>query len=236
MTYILLAAGKGTRLHPLTMSYPKCLYKLDENTTAIKRMANLIKKYDEKAEIVIVVGFMDEVIKEELGNDFTYLYNPFYSITNSITSLWFAREYLNRKQIAIINADIVMSEEAVKDILCAYHEKSVILLDSSIKTNGDCNVQIEKDKVVVMSKNLKEYYGEYAGVTIINSTTSKKMAAVLEEMIREEQFDQWYEDVVVRMIFRKNHDIFYLDLCDYKWTEIDNVDDLIKAKKIHCQF
>jgi len=233
MTYILLVAGKGTRLHPLTTSYPKCLYKLDENTTTINRMVNLIKENDKDAEIVLVTGFMEDVIKQKVGDDVIYIFNPFYSVTNSIASLWFAREYLNREQVAIINGDIVMSEKAIKEILCTKQDKPLVLLDSSVKSDGDYNVQVNGEYVVVMSKNLKNYFGEYVGITMLNHTICKQLLSVLDKMIAEEQFDAWYEDVVVRMIFRDSKSFFYFDVCDYEWTEIDDVDDLLKAKEIH---
>jgi len=233
MTYILLAAGKGTRLHPLTFSYPKCLYKLDVETTVIRRMIQLIKKYDKESEIVLVTGFMDDVIKADLGDTVTYVQNPFYSITNSLASLWFAKDYLNRDQVTIINGDTVMSEKAIKEVLCRKHDKPTVLLDSSIKSDGDYNVQVDGEIIVVMSKNLKNYYGEYSGVTILDKETCNKMVNTLNEMMQEELFNEWYEDVVVRMIFRNNHKFYHFDLSDYEWTEVDNVDDLLKAKKIH---
>ena len=90
MTYIFLVAGKGSRLKPLTLKYPKSLYKLDKNTTVFKRMTTMIKKYDSQAQIVAVVGFMKEKIEEEL-QDVIFVNNPFYDVTNSIASLWFAK-------------------------------------------------------------------------------------------------------------------------------------------------
>ena len=233
MTYILLVAGKGTRLHPLTMTYPKCLFKLSKDTTVIKRMVRLIKKHDNAAEIVVVTGFKGDVIQRELGSEVTYIYNPFYSVTNSVASLWFAREYLNRDQVTVINGDIVMSKAAIADVLCVKHDKPLILLDSSIKSEGDYNVQVDGEFVVVMSKNLKNYYGEYAGVTILTGDVRAEISIVMDEMLREEQYDEWYENLLVRMIFRNNCHFHYCDICDYDWTEIDHVDDLVKAKRIH---
>jgi len=94
MTYIILVAGKGTRLYPLTLNYPKSLYRLDRSTTVLKRMVQLIRKFDEKAVIVVVTGFLSETIEKELEG-VTFIHNPFYEVTNSIASLWFAKEYLN---------------------------------------------------------------------------------------------------------------------------------------------
>ena len=118
MTYIFLVAGKGSRLHPLTLKYPKSLYKLDKSTTVLTRMVNLIKQYDKKANIVVVIGFMSQTIIAEL-QDVTFIHNPFYEVTNSIASLWFARDYLDAENVVLINGDIVMEENLVNTIICA---------------------------------------------------------------------------------------------------------------------
>jgi len=235
MNYIILAAGKGTRLYPLTLTYPKCLYKLDEKTTVIKRMVSMIRNYDNNASVIVATGFMEDEVKKNLGETATYIFNPFYGITNSIASLWFAKDYL-QDEVTIINADIVMSERATEEMLCRTTEHPKIFLDSSIKSDGDYNVQVNDDKVVVMSKNLSEYYGEYAGVTKLDKASSSLLRDVLEEMIHEGQINEWYEDVIVRMIFRNNYEFGFSDMAEYEWTEIDNVDDLVKAKKIHGSF
>lgn len=232
MTYIILVAGKGTRLHPLTLMYPKCMYKLDNETTVLERMVTLIRKYDGAAEIVLVTGFMDECVRSKI-KDATYVFNPFYSVTNSMASIWFAREYCRRDNVTVINGDIVLSEEAVRDVLVKPTDRPYVLLDGSIKNDGDYNVQTDGDRVVVMSKNLASYYGEYAGISKFDSVSISDYLLTLDEVVREEQFDQWYEDIIVRMIFRDNYAFYYQDISAYEWTEVDNVDDMVRAKKIH---
>ena len=231
MTYIFLVAGKGTRLHPLTLNYPKTLYKLNENETVIQRMVKLIKKHDPKAEIVVVTGFQHEIIEKSVDG-VIFINNPFYAVTNSIASLWFAREYLNRDNVTVINGDIVMSEELVRDVLCKKTDKTLVLYDSSIKKNGDYNVSVSDDHVIVMSKELDEYEGEYAGVTKFDAKTARDFIKVISEMVDTNQFDQWYENALVQMIFRDSFKLGYLDICDYQWTEIDAVNDLLLAKRI----
>ena len=54
-TYIILAAGKGANLHPLTLKYPKTSYKLDEETTVLQRMVKSIRKLDRDA-VVVALG------------------------------------------------------------------------------------------------------------------------------------------------------------------------------------
>ena len=107
-TYIILAAGKGSNLQPMTLKYPKTSYKLDENTTVLQRMVRSIRKIDKNAEIVVVVGYMaDDVRKELKVENVRFVMNPFYEVTNSISSLWFARDYLERENVTIVHGDVV---------------------------------------------------------------------------------------------------------------------------------
>lgn len=79
MTYIILAAGKGTSLQPLTLRTPKSLYKLDRYSTVLQRMVRTIRKYDHRAEIVVVAGFMyDHVLREVERENVIVVRNPFY--------------------------------------------------------------------------------------------------------------------------------------------------------------
>lgn len=234
MRYILLVAGKGSRLYPLTLQYPKSLYKLDRNTTVLARMIKLIKKYDKDADIVVVIGFMSQVIQNEL-QDVTFVHNPFYEVTNSIASLWFAKEYLLTDNVVLINGDIVMEERLVKEILCKVTDRPKVCIDSSIKTEGDYNVQVNGDKILVMSKDLDQYYGEYAGVTKLDRESSLKLYHCICKMVEGGMYDQWYENALVQMIFNEDFQLYYEDIRDYKWTEVDCVSDMLLAKQIHME-
>ena len=234
MKYIFMVAGKGSRLQPLTLKHPKSMFKLDKNTTLIKRMVNLIRKFDTEADIVVVTGHMHKSIEEEL-NGVTFVYNPFYEVTNSIASLWFAKDHLNEDNIVLIDGDIVMSENLMRDIVCQPVDKPTVLLDSSIKTDGDYNVEVSGNRVLVMSKNLETYYGEYAGLTKLDKKSAQLMKHEIEAMVDEGYYDQWYENALVQLIFKDDFQLYYKDICDYEWTEVDCVSDLIRAKNIHLQ-
>ncbi len=234
MTYIFLMAGKGSRLYPLTLNYPKSLYKLDKDTSILKRMVSLIRKYDADAEIVVVVGFMSEKIREEISEAVFYE-NPFYVVTNSIASLWFSRACLERENVTIINGDIVVEERLVKDYICRRVKRPEVLIDSSIKNSGDYNVQVNDGRILVMSKELEDYYGEYAGITKLDQESSLKLKRCVEQMVQGGMYDQWYENALVQMIFNEDFQLYYKDIREYRWTEVDCVSDMLLAKQIHMQ-
>jgi choline kinase len=234
MTYIILAAGVGTRLHPLTLNQPKSLYKLDKNMTVLRRMAKLIRKNDINAEIVVVTGFMEDSLEKELSEEnIIFVKNPFYAVTNSIASLWFAKEFLERDNVVVINGDIVLENKLMEDVVCVPTEKPYVLIDTSCQDAGDYNVQVKEGKVLVMSKQLTSFSGEYACLTKLDSISSRLLKQEINDMIKQEMYDQYFENALVQMIFSHGFELYYLDIVDYQWTEVDCVDDLLKAKEIH---
>lgn len=234
MKYIFMVAGKGSRLQPLTLKHPKSMFQLDRDTTLIQRMVKLIKKNDENADIVIVTGHMHRSIEKQLSG-VTFVYNPFYEVTNSIASLWFAREHLDTENVVLIDGDIVMSQDLIKDVVCKPTDRPMVLLDSSICTDGDYNVQVSGEYVLVMSKELESYHGEYAGVTKLDRKSALLMREELESMVEEGYYDQWYENALVQLIFKTDFKLYFKDIMNYDWTEVDSVNDLLHAKNIHMR-
>ena len=236
MTYIILSAGKGAKLQPLTLNHPKSLYKLDAGTTILQRLVRTIRQYDSEAEIVVVVGYMYQQIQRELEYDnVKFVHNPFYSVTGSMGSLWFAKKFLQRENVTIINGDIVASDKLVKDVFCKYTDYPYVLLDSSHKESNKYNVQVQDNMVCVMSKNLTDYMGNYASVVKLDAVSSRFLLEQLNLMVNEEMYGLFYEDALVQMIFEKNFELYYKDIKDSLWTEVDNVDDLLRAKEIHSK-
>ena len=235
MTYIILAAGKGTSLQPLTLKTPKSLYKLDRHSTVLQRMVRSIRKYDQKAEIVVVAGFMYEhVLREVERENVIIVRNPFYAITSSIASLWFAKKYLERDNVTILSSDIVLEDRLVEEVICQNTDKPYVLVDSG-KTEGKYNVQVQNDKICVMSKSLSSFFAQYVCVTKLDAVSSRFLMEEIDTMINDEMYGQLFEDALVQMIFENDFDLYYKDIKDYSWTEVDNVDDLIKAREVQKQ-
>lgn len=234
MTYIILSAGKGVKLQPLTLNHPKSLYKLDDRTTILQRLVRKIRKYDVKAEIIVVVGYMYKQIQKELEDDnVKFVHNPFYSVTSSMGSLWFAKDYLQRENVTIINGDIVASDKLIREIVCQHTDYPIILFDSTHKEANKYNVQIQGEQVCVMSKNLVDFAGNYASITKLDAVSSRFLLEQISEMVNEEMYNLFFEDALVQMIFQNNFELYHKDIKEYKWTEVDSVDDLLIAREIN---
>ncbi len=234
MTYIILAAGKGNNLHPLTLKYAKTSYKLDEETTVLQRMVRSIRRVDKNAEIVVVIGYKAGEIKNELdGENVHFVMNPFYEVTNSISSLWFARKYLERENVAIIHGDVVFSDEIIREYLTKPTEYPYVLGDSSCIRPGAYNIVAKNNQVLVMSKKLEVFTAKYCCMTKLDPVSSRLLKEEIDSMINANMYDQYFEDSLVQMIMFHDFQLFYVDIAGQKWAEVDTVDDLLTAQEIH---
>ena len=234
MTYIILAAGKGNNLQPLTLKYAKTSYKLDEDTTVLQRMVRSIRRADKNAEIVVVVGYKAEEIKKELdGENVLFVMNPFYEVTNSISSVWFAREYLERENVTIVHGDAVFSDEIVNKYLTVPTNCPYVLVDSSYKRPGTYNAVTQDNQVLVMSKKLENYTAKYCCMTKLDPVSSRLLKEEIDSMINGNMYDQYFEDSLVQMIMFHDFQLFCKDIAGKKWAEVDGVDDLLTAQDIH---
>jgi NDP-sugar pyrophosphorylase family protein len=129
-TAIILAAGKGNRLLPLTRTIPKCLVPIAETTILdhlLETLSHLGIGY-----VVIVVGYLGDAIRHRIGVHYngiqvTYIENPLYGYTDNISSLWYAQSFFY-SDILLIEGDIFMDEEIVHDLIVCPH-RNVMAVD-----------------------------------------------------------------------------------------------------------
>lgn len=234
MTYIILAAGKGSNLQPLTLNYPKTSFRLDESTTVLQRMVRTIRKHDKDAEIVVVLGYLADKVKDGLAEEnCKFVLNPFYEVTNSISSLWFARQYLERENVTIVHGDVVYGNEIIENYLVEPTDHPYVLTDSSCIMAGNYNAVIRDNQILVMSKKLENVSAKYCCMTKLDAVSSRLMKQEIDNMIKNNMYGQFFEDSLVQMIMFNDFQLFSEDIAGQSWSEVDTVDDLLKAQQIH---
>ena len=86
MKVIIMAAGVGSRLSEISNGKPKCLIQA-AGETLIKRIVRICRSRGID-DVTVITGFEKELVHVELGQEAEFVYNPFYPVTNSISSLW----------------------------------------------------------------------------------------------------------------------------------------------------
>lgn len=232
MNCIILAAGTGSRLFPLTKKLPKCLLNLHDNRSILERTIGIIRDVDQSIDITVVVGFERDQIYKKIDN-VNFFANPFFRVTNSVASLWFARNKLD-SDVLIINSDVCFSRDVLQSILSCEKDNFVVLDSSKKCTDADYKVVVRDGTVSNMGKNVPfdNYFGEYAGITRLDSSGASLLGCEIERMLNIEEYDTWYETALVHLVQENKITLEFMDIQGQKWTEIDTVKDLSIAKKI----
>ncbi|MBQ2770350.1 MAG: hypothetical protein IJF41_03845 [Clostridia bacterium] len=233
MTYIIVAAGMGTRLHPYTQDCPKASYKLDAHTTLLSHLVRGLKKHDPEAEVVVCTGFCAERIKEEVPEAIC-IWNPFYAVTNSLSTLWFARDYLDRAQVTIIDGDIIAEDRLLKEVYCCPVDRPTSMMDSSRASSGDyCVLTDGEGRVITMGKGLPRADGEYANVTKLDGKTARLLKDKMEQMLKLGRINDWMETALNQLVFEEGVTLYTRDIAGYRWSEMDSAADLPLVRAIY---
>ncbi len=222
MKAILLAAGRGTRISRMVEEVPKCTLPIN-GKPLIRITAELLLKAN--LDITICVGYKSKKIYKALeGLNVKYYNNPFFDITNSIASLWFAKEALVG-DVIILNADVYFSEKILKRMLMDSRDV-IMAIDTGRTVNGDyffsttdsgCIRKYGKDLP------LTERSCEYVGIAKVSGKFLPSIIKRLDELIESQYHQKWWEDIIYS--FSKEKDIYTVDVKGEFWSEIDYFDD-----------
>jgi len=222
MKAFLLAAGRGTRISRMIEEIPKCTLPLGD-TPLIRYTARML--LDAGFELIVCVGYKREKIFEALeGFPVTYYFNPFYEITNSIASLWFARDEMKSDMI-VMNADVYITESILSALMEDKHD-AVMMIDRTRVKDGDyffattdngCIVKYGKDLPIQMRSC------EYVGLAKISHTFIGEFRRKLDELVSGSQYTLWWENVLYSLT--STRDIHTLDVEGEFWAEVDFFDD-----------
>ena len=118
-TALLLAAGTGSRLMPLTLNSPKCLTEVNGKSFLERLVENLILKGFKR--LVIVTGHQKHCIEEFISNlsaDLTieFIFSPLYKTTNNIYSLWMARETI-KEPFMLVEGDLIFDVSLLDEMI-----------------------------------------------------------------------------------------------------------------------
>ncbi|MCD4677068.1 MAG: phosphocholine cytidylyltransferase family protein [Desulfobacula sp.] len=237
---LILVAGLGSRLDPLTQMLPKCMVEVNGTPILINTLNHLAANGFK--QVVIVTGYMDFLITSQIGNQFKnmeiiYIKNEIFYKTNNMYSLWLAKEYLiDDNGVLLIEGDLFF-EEAVLTRLLNTGDNSYWVVDKFILFKEGCMLTTDEaggiEKIDIIRHTLSRYkrnQHKSAGMVKISNQMGQILSDCLDFEVKHGHFDIYYDQVVSRHI--KQFDLNTCDINGLKWVEIDNIHDLKKAEAI----
>ena len=229
MKALIFAAGRGTRISRYLSGEPKCT--VDVGGEPLIHYTVRMLKANGVEDITLIVGYNHECIRRALSDrNVNFVYNPFFDVTNSIGSAWFARDTFGGDDMLFMNGDVFMEESLIKELVNFKHGGPVMFSDETRKEEADYKFYYENGKLIDYGKELKgeRITGEYIGVAVINRDFMPSFKEQLEKMVSSQQHNVWWENVLYTL--SDKIDIKVVNVAPKFWAEVDYIEDYERIK------
>lgn len=239
MIGVILAAGAGRRLRPLTDELPKALVPLGGGRTVLRStLHNLAEVGLRRA--AVVVGYRAHAIERlvpelerETGVTLELVHNDHPEDRNNAYSLWCAREHLDQG-VVLANGDTLHPASVENDLLTTAGGDICLAVDT-VKQLGDEEMKVVVDDGAVrsISKSLPwSSTGEYIGVSLIPRGAGALLVDALERTWRADP-QRYYEDAF-QLLVDEGARLAAVPIGAIDWVEIDDHRDLARAEGMAC--
>ena len=247
MIGMVLAAGAGRRLRPYTDTLPKALVPVDGETTILDiALANLAEVG--LTDVTVVVGYRAEAVESRQaalearhGVRLTLVHNDKAEEWNNCYSLWLARDHFAQGAL-LVNGDTVHPVSIERTLLAAREQDAaagILLALDDQKSLADEEMKVVVDEAGRMRRITKLMdpavaTGEYIGATLIEASAAEALATALEATWQRDP-DLYYEDGYQTLV-DTGGEVGVAPIGVVSWVEVDNHDDLAKAREIACHY
>ena len=244
MRGVVLAAGGGTRLRPLTDALPKTLLPVAGETTILDLvLANFAAVG--LTEAAVVVGHAASHVQDRTpalertyGVRLELIFNDKFDVWNNAYSLWLARHAFAESAL-VVNGDTVHPPVVEERLLAARGLAPIVLAvdDGKDLAEEEMKVVLNGDgRIAQINKAIDptQAHSEYIGVSLVEAEAGDRLAAALRDTFERDpslyyedafqQYADWGEPIGVTAIATR------------EWIEVDNLDDLAAAREIACRY
>lgn len=240
---VILAAGVGGRLKPITNDKPKALVKVCGKPILEYQIEAYLKAGLKEKDITIVVGYQGNKIREFCKKkfpDIKIIENQEYLRTNNMYSLFLYLDKIffeerSKEYLIINNGDCIYDFSIVTDIVNI--EEDLIACDTSFFSIESMKVKATQEKrLIEISKEIpkEEAFAVSIDLYKFSYDAVKYLWLIIKDYIEKGQVNKWTEVAINDLM--KIVNIKPFDINKRKWVEIDNLEDLLYAEKIFSKF
>lgn len=239
MKALILAAGFGKRLRPITNTIPKSMVEVNGTPLLVNALNNLTDLGIK--EIGIVIGHMSNYIQEHIGNkwkdaDISYFENSRFLETNNVVSLYKAIEFCNDDML-MIECDIYYHKEMVEKLINGEGECAILVSPFNPETMDGTVIRVDGNKALelILGKwqgNDFDYSNTRKTVNMYKFTKgfTKKYMSLIKWYVENMGEQSYYEKVLGSLMYLRECDIRTVEVPEEMWCEIDDANDLARAR------
>lgn len=227
---IIMAAGFGNRMKPVTLETPKPLVKVN----GIRMIETVIEALHQNNiyEIYIVVGYLKEKFRFlEKIDGIQLIENPYYDVCNNISSLYVAREHI--KNTIILDGDQIIYNPA---ILSSEFDRSGYNAIWTDKQTDEWLMTVKNGIVQSCSRNGGKCGWQLYSVSRWNKEDGQKLKKHLEIEFEEKHNTQIYWDDIVMFCYPEEYQLGIKEMKADDIIEIDNLEELIEIDKSYEKY
>ena len=236
---IVLAAGLGTRLKPLTDHSPKCLTEVNKKPILLNTLENL-------SEIgiphcTVVTGYLGDKIETAAGSshkgvEISYVKNEVYEKTNDMYSLWLARDVMEKGTI-IIEGDVFFRCHTLKEAVYHMGDRSYYVGGKYCGQPGEVLLRTDNEKRILSITVLRGESGPRdkhtfmsSGILVVQPDYGTAFSGWLSHWVDHNRITVLFDDVLGAHATDLPLSVYEITSRD--WVEIDKREDLLKAETL----
>jgi len=238
MKALVLSAGQGRRLLPLTTEEPKCLLPVDGNRPVLELQLHELARCGIR-NATVMVGFGAEKVERFLathplgGIEVRTRYNPFFETTNNLVTCWLAIPEMT-EDFVLLNGDTIFETGVLRRVLASREDPVTLAIDRKAEYDEDDDMKVTLNggrrlKVVGKTLPASTVNGESIGLMAFRGKGVEALRVALEAAIRDPAaLHRWYLSVINSMA--GSGLVHTVSIQGHWWTEIDTPDDLATAR------
>ena len=235
MRAIILAAGRGSRLLPLTENIPKCLLPVGDSSVLSLQLDTLEQAGIDEA--IVITGFMAGSVETEVAQRsgpmrVQTLFNPFYQVADNLASCWMAREFM-RDDFVLINGDTLIEPSLAKRVVESPVNDIQVTIDKKpVYDSDDMKVSLNGTALTAIGKTLspEETHGESIGFLRFMRNGPDMFREKLHQMVRTGDGVQAWFLSAIDALAKTDTPVDTYSIEGMTWAELDTTDDYAAIK------
>ena len=236
MKAVILSAGQGKRLLPLTADRPKCILPIMGQTLIEWQIDELVKCGID--QVIVVLGYRADKVEKILRSRYDAsrvrtVYNEAYAVSDNLVSCWTVHDEMDEEFI-LLNGDTLFEAAVLQRLLEVNdHSITVVINQKNCYDADDMKVELEGSRLLKIGKDLVpgQVHGESIGMIMFRNQGPVLFRDAIEKaLLNPAAQKRWYLSVIDDLA--KKFPVWTCRINDLQWCEVDYQADLKHAEKV----